>query len=203
MPECTECSEPIDGKVRRGRCEKCYRRHLRELKKRGEYTPPLKNTEHPGERVLRSVEKTPGGCWLLTGTLHKGYGVTVVRDDGGRIQPHRAVYEFLVGPIQPGMELDHICHTQDKTCQGGASCKHRRCVNPDHLEPVAGEVNNARSNSPTAINARKERCIRGHEFTPENTLWRIMRNGKVKPSRRCRECQRIHRQRYRERRANP
>lgn len=45
---------------------------------------------------------------------------------------HRVVYESLVGPIPAGLELDHTCRV-------------RRCVNPDHLEPVTHAENQRRS----------------------------------------------------------
>ena len=75
------------------------------------------------------------------------------------------------GPIPEGLTLDHLCRV-------------RACVNPAHLEPVTLRENTLRSPSaPTAINARKTECLRGHAFTPENT-W-------VHRSRRCcRECKR-------------
>ncbi len=38
-------------------------------------------------------------------------------------------------------------------------------MNPDHLEPVAREVNALRGSR----NAKKTHCDRGHEFTPANT----------------------------------
>jgi hypothetical protein len=44
---------------------------------------------------------------------------------------HRFVYEWLVGPISEGLELDHLC-------------SNTLCINPDHLEPVTGEENRRR-----------------------------------------------------------
>jgi hypothetical protein len=41
---------------------------------------------------------------------------------------HRAYYKKYRGPIPEGYELDH-------------TCRNRRCVNPDHLDPVPGVVN--------------------------------------------------------------
>lgn len=41
---------------------------------------------------------------------------------------HRAVYEFLVGPIPVGQVLDHLCRV-------------KACVNPRHLEPVTQNEN--------------------------------------------------------------
>lgn len=41
--------------------------------------------------------------------------------------------------------------------------------NPDHVEPVTLRENIMRGEGLCAINARKDRCPRGHLFTPENT----------------------------------
>lgn len=76
---------------------------------------------------------------------------------------------------------DHLCHTAD--CEGGFTCPHRACVNPAHLRVVTHAVNTLTGNGFAAANARKTHCIRGHEFTTENTLPRRGRYG-----RRCRTC---------------
>lgn len=115
------------------------------------------------DEVLRRVTVTPSECWVWLG--HWGFGV---------IGPYRAVYEALVAPVPSGLELDHLC-------------RDRRCVNPDHLEPVTHRENLLRSPlALAAINARKTHCIRGHEFTPENTLWRYPAGRQ--PRRECRTC---------------
>lgn len=90
-----------------------------------------------------------------------------------RFMAHRMAYELLVGPIPPGLTIDHLCRTPS-------------CVNPEHMEVVTIGVNTLRSDNPPAMNARKTHCKRGHEFTPENTY--------VPPSGRrvCRECARAH-----------
>jgi hypothetical protein len=110
--------------------------------------------------VWERVEKTET-CWLWRGeTSRKGYGrVAVGRQSKGsrrRFTAHRLLYEALVGPIPDGLTLDHLC-------------RNRICVRPEHLEPVTAAVNNLRGYSPTAINAAKTHCIRGHEFNPANT----------------------------------
>lgn len=123
------------------------------------------------------------GCWLWQKGLDRyGYGVLNVR---GRNSAHRGAYIGFIGPIPPGMTIDHLCHSADSACRGGASCMHRRCVNPDHLEAVSGKVNTLRGTSVSAVNARKTHCIRGHEFTNENTY--VMPDG----GRACRKCRRI------------
>lgn len=87
------------------------------------------------------VDKT-GDCWHWTGSLHtNGYGCHA------QGQAHRVVYEEVVGPIPDGLDLDHVCHNVDPTCPGGHECMHRRCVNPDHLEPVDRGTNMLRANA--------------------------------------------------------
>lgn len=123
-------------------------------------------------RFWSKVEKT-STCWLWTDKPNSsGYGLLGFRRDA-KVYAHRLAVHLTRGPIPAGMELDHICRT-------------RHCVNPDHLEPVTHRVNGLRGIAPTAINARKTHCIRGHAFTPENT--HINSTG----GRRCRECMRLH-----------
>lgn len=104
----------------------------------------------------------PGGCWLWNGRLNvSGYGVF------HQTPAHRLVYELLVGPIPTGLVLDHLCRI-------------RRCVNPDHLDPITQEENMRR--------ARLTSCRRGHPLTDENVY--------VTPStgaRTCRVCKRAWR----------
>lgn len=110
-------------------------------------------------------------CWLWTASRAplNGYGSFYFN---GRPRPaHIAAYMMFVGPVPDGLELDHLCRV-------------RRCVNPQHLEPVTRRENVRRGFNPAAINARKKHCRRGHEFTEENT--RITPSGR----RNCRACNR-------------
>lgn len=98
-------------------------------------------------------------CWNWTGAIHHGYGNFYV--GGGRANrtttgAHRFAYELLVGPIPEGLDLDHLC-------------RNRRCVNPDHLEPVTRGENVLRGDGHTARRARRDRCKRGHLYTAEST----------------------------------
>lgn len=114
------------------------------------------------------VEKSDG-CWLWQGArIPEGYGQAVF---DGRVQgAHRIAYQLLVGPIPAGLQLDHLCRTP-------------QCVNPAHLEPVTGRENVLRTpNAPTAINARKTHCDRGHELVRRNSSGRS-----------CVECPRLTR----------
>jgi hypothetical protein len=95
------------------------------------------------DRLLRKVEHREGSdCWLWTGQIDKGYARVQIKHKWLRV--HRLTYELFVGPIAPGMEIDHTCHTNDPTCAGGFTCLHRRCVNPAHLEQVTRLENRRR-----------------------------------------------------------
>ena len=112
------------------------------------------------------------GCWLWLTTLDRdGYGKINYRKR--TLRAHRFIYERLRGPIPSNLELDHMCRV-------------RCCVNPDHLEPVAGRENLRRGNSPSSAAARQTHCIHGHEFNFENT--RIGNNYKGS-FRQCRACE--------------
>jgi hypothetical protein len=60
----------------------------------------------------------------------------------GRV--HVDMWESRFGPVPKGMELDHLCHTADVSCVAGNQCRHRRCVNPEHLELVTSAINSQR-----------------------------------------------------------
>jgi hypothetical protein len=120
-------------------------------------------------RVLARSLSTPDGCLIWQGGLNSlGYGQITV--DVKKHQVHRLVYEAKVGPIPEGLVLDHLC-------------RHRACVNTDHLEPVTERVNILRGTGPTARNAQLTHCKYGHPLTGDNVrqrgTWRV-----------CRQCDR-------------
>lgn len=104
---------------------------------------------------------------MWTGPTLEGYGVFNWKSE--RTKAHRAVFELLEGAIADGLEPDHLCEVT-------------LCVRPSHLEPVTHRVNILRGQSPAAQNARKTHCLKGHEFTAENTYER------PDGGRRCRTC---------------
>ena len=113
-----------------------------------------------------SIEKTDG-CWPWPGwVVESGYGRAPL---GANARPrykyaHIWVYERVVGPISAGMQIDHLCHTEDLSCWGGFDCPHRRCVNPDHLEAVPQLTNIARQQ----WRVRRPTCSQGHEYAGDN-----------------------------------
>lgn len=110
------------------------------------------------------VERQQNGCWLWVGTmLVSGYGVFTAA--GQTRRAHRASYEIHVGPIPAGMELDHLCRV-------------KRCVNPQHLDPVPHRENMRRSPLMSRLGdaqAAKLACPNGHLYDETNT--RITREG--------------------------
>ena len=107
-------------------------------------------------------------CWPWEGTIDPaGYG----RGSFGGVtaMAHRAVYLLIKGDIPQGFDLDHLC-------------RNRRCVNPDHLEPVTHHENCRRGKQ-----AQQTHCVNGHEFNEGNTLIRY-RADKVTTYRQCRSC---------------
>lgn len=133
-------------------------------------------------RLLRRVIESPEGCWTWTGaTAAQGYGNIGVGNDQ-KAWIHRVAYELWVGPIPDGFQIDHLCHSV-ADCTG--PCAHRVCVNPRHLMAVLPRANNLRSGSPIGLNSRKTHCVRGHEFSAENTRVHYV---KGRPNRQCRQC---------------
>lgn len=168
---CAQCAgaylRRLDARSRRFCSEKCRGAWQHE-----HHVPvPLR------ERFERNIKKDAAtGCWLWTASVSRGgYAYMQSESREKRVPAHRISYELHRGAIPEGLQIDHLCRV-------------RRCVNPDHLEPVtaaentrrgrAGEINHLR-------NLAKTTCRHGHLLTPENTY--------VRPSgfRECRECVRI------------
>lgn len=115
------CSRPQHG---RGLCK----RHWQQERRTGAPTSPPAT-----DAFWAKVDKDgPGGCWLWTGyTSPRGYGDTGRYGLSRTRLAHRIAYELTLGRIPEGMQLDHLCRV-------------RRCVNPEHLEPVTPRENIAR-----------------------------------------------------------
>jgi hypothetical protein len=114
-------------------------------------------------------------CWLWTAAKSvEGYGLFHVPALGRMVRAHRFSWTVTGRTIPNGMQLDHLCRTPS-------------CVNPAHLELVTSRENTLRGNGPSAKNAKKELCPRGHAYS-----------GVRSRKRRCGECERSQdRARYR------
>lgn len=127
------------------------------------------------DRFAQKIALTSTGCieWIAC-TNGVGYGSFRLDPDSDsrRVYAHRWSYEHHRGPIPADLHLDHLC-------------RNTLCVNPEHLEPVTLGENVLRGDSSPAINARKARCLRGHDFSAENTYIHPTNS-----SRRCRTCAR-------------
>lgn len=106
------------------------------------------------------------GCWeWQAARFISGYGH--FRAMG---YAHRIAYEFLVGPIPPGLQIDHLC-------------RNRSCVNPAHMEPVT-QTENVRRGLAGAKNRAKACCSNDHPFDEPNTYWYPSGSKRA-----CRTCQ--------------
>lgn len=118
-------------------------------------------------------------CWLWT-AAQDGRGYGHLRLEGRTRKAHRLAYEWLVGPIPSGLEIDHLCQRP-------------LCVNPQHLELVPHSQNVRRGNS-GARNRAKTHCPRGHSYDGPDMRINIagsryclacMRTGPRKPTLSC------------------
>lgn len=127
----------------------------------------------PPELESRIMPEPNSGCWIWIGELSGLYG----RYRGQKV--HRLTYEKAKGPIPDGLVIDHLCRNMS-------------CVNPDHLEAVTQRINTLRGVGPTAKNAVKTHCSKGHELSGNNV--RILRDRRY-----CQECSRIYSRDYQRR----
>jgi hypothetical protein len=102
-------------------------------------------------------------CWEWQGnTNNRGYGA--FWDGTKTALAHRWVYEFMVDDIPEGLDIDHLC-------------RNRKCVNPEHLEPVTRSVNHFRKPKPIF-------CRSGRHLLSETGYVRKDGGGRA-----CRACQ--------------
>lgn len=107
----------------------------------------------PETRFWPRVRKVASGCWEWQGArLAAGYGV--FWDGHNNVKAHRWSFEFHIGPIAPGMTIDHLCLNP-------------RCVNPAHLDVVTRAENNRRRH------ALRTACPQGHPYDGRSGAQRI------------------------------
>lgn len=139
----------------------------------------------PMDRFMAKVRKTET-CWLWTRPLNpSGYAYFLL--EGKTMTAHRAAHILFIGPIPPGMVVDHV-HAR--------GCAHRHCVNPAHLEAVTQLENFRRGGGSAAVATSNRRraaarthCIHDHELAVVGVYWETNQRGyRV---RKCAECCRL------------
>lgn len=126
------------------------------------------------KKVIDRIQPQANGCWWYPSVVNqRGYAATRIGwpvTKGASI--HRLSWIYYKGDIPEGMVIDHLCHDVN-TCEGGTTCEHRRCVNPDHLQLVTAPVNNAKT---VRVLKFRTHCKNGHELK-DNTYKYATRQG--------------------------
>ena len=78
------------------------------------------------------MKRPVGKCWEDTVNKLDNDGYSCRTINYKLIGGHRISYEFFIGSIKPGMEIDHVCGI-------------RNCYNPAHLEQVTKSENARRA----------------------------------------------------------
>ena len=106
-------------------------------------------------------------CLIWLGAQNsKGYG-SVYAGKGKTLLAHRVVFAEMVGPIEDGMTVDHLC-------------RNKLCMNIWHMELVTRAENSRRK-----IEAQTH-CKRGHLLSGDNV--RLYTRASGQTSRVCRAC---------------
>lgn len=135
------------------------------------------------------IPQESGCLWLPYKPQPTGYiRVTmVIGEERKGPLAHRVAWVASNGrDIAEGMDIDHLCHTNDPLCLGGATCLHRRCVNVEHMEEVAPVLNVRRGQSFAGEQSRRTHCPKGHPLEDGNLAASSLTYG----VRRCLTCTR-------------
>jgi hypothetical protein len=157
-----ECAKP-------SYCQRMCTTHYQRVRNHGSVEDP---TLTRADRFWRNVQVDENGHWIWIGALNAGgYGVAA----GGLA--HRVSWEMHRQPIPAGLHIDHVCRVT-------------ACVNPAHLDVVTAHENADRGYARNVNASRqlsKTHCLRGHEYTAENTRY------SPAGTRSCRSCARLRR----------
>lgn len=134
------------------------------------------------ERVMRRVTVTESGCWVCDMTPSHRYA-EVRLQRRSMVRAHRLTYAVAHGlsvyDLDPALVIDHVAA---RGCEGG------HCCNPAHLELVTSRENTMRGNGPTADQATRTHCPRGHALQGANLKPSQLARG----MRECLVCDRAH-----------
>ncbi|MFG1784627.1 HNH endonuclease signature motif containing protein [Rhodococcus oryzae] len=108
-------------------------------------------------RFAAKLTPTADGHLLWTGSQNgNGYGQIWLGD--GMVLAHRVAWVLAHGrDPNAGLDLDH-------------TCRQRNCVNPDCLAEISHAENVLIGTGPSALNAAKLLCDRGHLLAGDNLL---------------------------------
>lgn len=151
-------------------------RHQQQYRRTGNPIPTFMRGYTDFERICQNLEEV-GGCLVWSRSLRTdGYARTWVGNKTTYV--HRFMYENIIGPIDKGLVIDHIC-------------RNRACANPAHLEVVTQKENVRRGN--IVINKQnRKHCLSGHAYNEKNTYY-------FKGNRQCRVCKKLNQRKYMER----
>ncbi len=123
-------------------------------------------TDNQLKKIIDRIEPQESGCWWYPAAPdNKGYAVTKIGWPVAKTRRiHRLSWIYYKGDIADNMVLDHLCHDLS-SCEGGNTCIHRRCVNPEHLQAVSASENSKKS---VRILKYRTHCKRGHAL--ENNI---------------------------------
>jgi hypothetical protein len=122
-------------------------------------------------KIEDSYEVDPvTGCWNYLGCI-RADGYASRRDGTKGTLAHIIMYKKYKGAVPSHLELHQ-------------KCDNRKCINPEHLVPVAELERQKIYVTIGALNRSKTQCPYGHEFSFENTY--ITPRGR----RDCKICQR-------------
>lgn len=84
-----------------------------------------------GGELIPTRDDPVTGCWLWIGALDgKGYAKASI--EGRLVQMHIHLWTAKNGPLPRGIQLDHMC-------------RRRRCIRPEHMDPVTTTENAKRT----------------------------------------------------------
>lgn len=113
----------------------------------------MRYTIAEAERFWSKAARGDEGCWLWSASVRQnGYGQ--INLAGRNRSAHRVAWELAHGEIPTGLLVDHIC-------------RHRACVNPDHLR-LATKKQNAENRE--AIGAGMS-GVRGVKWDGSRDAW--------------------------------